>query len=312
LTVEVLAAERDTALSFLAHLSERRAVHNVYRGKTLSFTFSQWGEFGLDFIPVPKLDRSQVVLPDADLDAIEQHAIGISEHADALRAAGRHLRRGLLLHGPPGTGKTLSVMYLCNRMPDRTTMVINGGPGIHGIGQAVAVARAAQPAMVVLEDVDLVAHERTMPGEGTNPLLFQLLNEMDGLAEDCDILFVLTTNRVDLLEPALAMRPGRVDQAVEIKLPDAACRRRLFDLYLEGAERGEVDVEPLVAATEGVSAAFIKELVRRAVLLAAMDAADGAELTVDTRHLTTALAALNESSGAILRTLLGARTTAAP
>ena len=56
---------------------------------------------------------------------------------------------------------------------------------------------------------------------GENPLLFELLNEMDGLSEDADVIFTLTTNRPDLLEPALAARPGRVDQATEITLPDA-------------------------------------------------------------------------------------------
>ena len=117
-------------------------------------------------------------------------------------------------------------MYLCNRMPGRTTLLLSG-PGAGALGQAVAIARALQPSMVVLEDVDLVAMERTMPGMRDNPLLFQLLNEMDGLAEDADVIFVLTTNRVDLLEPALAARPGRIDQAVEISLPDADSRRRL-------------------------------------------------------------------------------------
>ena len=61
-----------------------------------------------------------------------------------------------------------------------------------------------------------------------NPLLFQVLNEMDGLADDADVAFLLTTNRADLLEPALSQRPGRVDLAVEIPLPDAAGRRRLI------------------------------------------------------------------------------------
>src|SRR3546814_14903593 len=106
-------------------------------------------------------------------------------------------------------------MYLCGQMPDRTTVLLSG-IGAGALGQAMAIARSLQPSMVVLEDVDLVAMERTMPGHGTNPLLFQLLNEMDGLAEDADIVFVLTTNRVDLIEPALAARPGRVAQAVYI------------------------------------------------------------------------------------------------
>ena len=50
---------------------------------------------------------------------------------------------------------------------------------------------------------------------------------MDGLAEDADVVFLLTTNRADLLEPALASRPGRVDQAVHVDLPDREARRRL-------------------------------------------------------------------------------------
>jgi ATP-dependent 26S proteasome regulatory subunit len=106
------------------------------------------------------------------------------------------------------------------------------GPGAGALGQAAAIARSLQPSMVVLEDVDLVAMERMLPGMGTNPLLFQLLNEMDGLSDDADVVFVLTTNRVDLLEPALAARPGRIDQAVEIGLPDSDCRSRLLELYL--------------------------------------------------------------------------------
>jgi len=315
LTVEVLAADRDVARDLLAVLQQRRAALNVYRGRTLSFVFTQHGSFNLDFLRLPDVDRSQVILPDADLDAIEAHTIGISRHAAALRASGRHIKRGLLLYGPPGTGKTWCVTYLRTAMPDRTTVVINGGPGIHALGQAVALARNLQPAMVVLEDVDLVAHERTRPGDGTNPLLFQLLNEMDGLGEDADVVFVLTTNRLELLEPALAMRPGRIDQAVEIKLPDRNCRLRLFELYLRGIPGGaEALAEaPLVEATEGVSAAFIKELVRRAVLLAAADGADGASdgagaaepPTVEAHHVTQALTALDAAS-ATLRTLLGA------
>ena len=57
---------------------------------------------------------------------------------------------------------------------------------------------------------------------------------MDGLADDADLLFVLTTNRPDILEPALAARPGRIDQAIEVPPPDADCRRRLLELYGKG------------------------------------------------------------------------------
>ena len=59
---------------------------------------------------------------------------------------------------------------------------------------------------------------------------------MDGMEEDSDVVFLLTTNRPELLEPALAARPGRVDLAVEIPLPDEGCRQRLFELYTRGLE----------------------------------------------------------------------------
>jgi cell division protease FtsH len=126
--------------------------------------------------------------------------------------------------------------------------------------------------MVVLEDVDLVAMDRDF--EPTNAILFELLNGMDGLDEDHDLIFVLTTNRPDLLEPALASRPGRIDEAVELPLPDAEGRRRLLELYGEGLELTLTGAEPLIAELDGVSPAFIRELLRRAALVAA-DESDG-------------------------------------
>ena len=309
LTLEVVSPDRDASAHFAARLRALMHERNVYRGKVLTFAFSEYGGFGVTFHRLPRLARDDVILPEADLAAIEQHTVAVSTHADALRAAGRHLKRGLLLYGPPGTGKTLSVMYLCNQMSERTTVLLSG-MGAGALGQAVAIARALQPAMVVLEDVDLVAMERTMPGMGTNPLLFQLLNEMDGLAEDADVIFVLTTNRVDLLEPALAARPGRIDQAVEIKLPDVESRRRLFELYLRGADHSVTpgpDLDRVVERTAGVSAAFVKELVRRSVL----SAIDAGERSLSATRLDGALTDLLERSAPILRSTLGANPDAA-
>ena len=80
---------------------------------------------------------------------------------------------------------------------------------------------------------------------------------MDGLEEDADILFVLTTNRADMLEPALAARPGRVDLALEVPLPDAECRRRLLALYGKGVQLQLNDPESIVRKTAGASASFI-------------------------------------------------------
>ena len=124
-----------------------------------------------------------------------------------------------------------------------------------------------QPAVVVLEDVDLVAEDRSF-GPGTSTVLFDLLDAMDGAAADADLLFVLTTNRADLLEPALAARPGRVDVAVEIDLPDAEARERLLALYGRSLPLRLSDAETrnVVDRTDGVTASFLKELLRRAML----------------------------------------------
>jgi hypothetical protein len=304
LRVEAMSANRDDAVAFLGRLRVLAHELNVYRGKVLSFTFTEWGSFGLEFHRLPVLTRDDLILPEADLDAIERHTLGIAAHADRLREAGRHLKRGLLLFGPPGTGKTFSVMYLAGQMPGRTTILLSG-QAAPTLGQAAAIARSLQPAMLVLEDVDLVAMERTMPGMGSNPLLFQLLNEMDGLDEDADVIFVLTTNRVELLEPALAARPGRIDQAVEIRLPDAACRRRLLDRYLRGMRTELDDVDDVIERTEGVSAAFLKELGRRAALIAAEASPSPEPLVVRHDDLVAAVDDLLEHSTPILRSTLG-------
>ena len=92
---------------------------------------------------------------------------------------------------------------------------------------------------------------------------------MDGAAADADLLFVLTTNRADLLEPALAARPGRVDVAIEIDLPDAdgppAAARAVRAVRCRFACRTPRPRD-VVERTDGVTASFLKELLRRAML----------------------------------------------
>jgi cell division protease FtsH len=144
-----------------------------------------------------------------------------------------------------------------------------------------------QPALIVLEDVDLIAESRDFRRGMDNPLLYQVLNEMDGLAGDADVAFLLTTNRSDLLEAALADRPGRVDLAMEVPLPSAEARAALLSLYGSGLTLSEAEVATVVAATEGVTASFFAELARRATLLAAV-----AGETPAGTHVTAALGEL--------------------
>jgi ATP-dependent 26S proteasome regulatory subunit len=226
----------------------------------------------------------------------------VARHKERLLAAGQHLKRGLLLYGPPGTGKTHTVRYLTSSLVGTTVLQLTGN-AMHLISEACSVARTLAPAMLVIEDVDLIAEDRGMhPGQ--HPLLFQLLNEMDGLAEDADVVFVLTTNRADLLEPALAARPGRVDQAVALGLPDEAARRALFELYRGDLPVDTSGLDDVIARTEGVTASFLKELLRRAALLAATRTDDD-RLTVSAADLAAALDELLDTRNAMTRTLLG-------
>jgi ATP-dependent 26S proteasome regulatory subunit len=227
---------------------------------------------------------------------------------EKLRAAGRHIKRGILLHGPPGTGKTLSAMYLASQMSGRTVLLLTG-ESMGSIETACQLARMLEPATVILEDVDLIGTVRERQTVGANALLFELLNQMDGLAEDVDILFILTTNRPDVLEPALAARPGRIDQAIEIPLPDADCRRRLFELYSRGLTMEVCEPERLIARTEGVSPAFIRELLRKAAVFAAEENGE-APLVVRDVHIEEGLTELIVAGGSLTQNLLGARQCA--
>ena len=304
-SVEVMA-DRTTAAAVLARLRALMQAHNIFRHKVVSL--SPAGNFGSSlaarFVERPGLTRADVVLPEGTLDRIERMTTTFSERAALLRAGGRHLRRGLLLHGAPGTGKTHTVRYLLSELADRTAFILSG-QGLAAIGKTVQLARALQPSIVVLEDVDLVAEERTRPHAGTNPVLFELLNQMDGVEEDADIVFVLTTNRADLLEPALAARPGRVDLAVEVPLPAPEQRARLLDLYATGLQVDVPSWEAVVDRTDGVSAAYLRELLRQAALSAAID--HGTTVITETTLLGV-LADLAQAHHALTSRLLGATT----
>ncbi|ROS41645.1 AAA family ATPase [Amycolatopsis thermoflava] len=301
--VEVLAGDRAAAGAARDRIEQLARERDVLRGQVLAFGSSEYrGNELLTFLPRPALTAEQVVLPEGVLPAIEDHIVGIAEHADRLRAAGQHLKRGLLLHGPPGTGKTHTVRYLLSRLSGSTVIILTGA-AMRFISKAAELARRLQPSILVVEDVDLVAEDRTMPGAGGS-LLFTLLDAMDGIGADADVTFVLTTNRPEALEAALRDRPGRVDLAVEIPRPDAEGRRKLFELYAREVELA-ADLEPVIAETEGVTASYVKELLRRAVLHEMRDGADGERIRVGDKALTTALRDMQESRNSLTRSLLG-------
>jgi hypothetical protein len=326
MNLQVVAGSLHRAETVLREIRTLASERSVFRGQVISFGPDMLGpgvgSTPLSFLPRAAVTRDQLVLPGELLNEIERQVVGVAAHSERLLASGQHLKRGVLLYGAPGTGKTHTVRYLIGLLPEMTVIAISGR-ALGRIREACSVARALQPAIVVVEDVDLIAEERTArPGE--HPLLFQLLNEMEGLNPADDVTFLLTTNRADLLEPALAARPGRVDLAAELPLPDADARRALLRLYRGSLALDGADLDEVVDRTEGTTAPFLRELLRKAALLAAeADLAASAAGTgeaggpqgairVTGAQLTAALDQLLGSRSQLTRVLLGGQPEERP
>lgn len=300
--LEVLAPGTDEAAALLAEIRDEAMRHSVLWRQVISFSGNPYERSmsGLVFHHRPELPAGHVVLPGGTLEQVRAHVVGLAEHREQLRDKGQHLKRGVLLYGPPGTGKTHTVRHLVGATPQATVVLLSGAEMVH-VGAAAQIARAHQPAIVVIEDCDLIAEDRDHHyGGGTSPLLFTLLDAMDGLESDADVVFLLTTNRAEALEKALAQRPGRVDLAVEIPLPHEAARRALIELYSARVTFTPAAVAQAARDSAGTTASYAKELVRRAVLLAAIDGRDPGD-----DDLAAATAELQSDSAALTRALLG-------
>jgi hypothetical protein len=298
LSVQTMSPSEEIASGFLADLRASMLEHDVFRGQVITLEASPFGGRKVIFLERPTMDAGELVLPDGVLERIERHVVGPTRHREALLQTGQHLSRGLLLWGPPGTGKTHCVRYLTAQLTDATVIVLSGA-SLGMVGAFGALARRLAPSVVVLEDVDLVAQERTVQGHPQT--LFELMNEMSGLGEDADVAFILTTNRPDTLEPALAARPGRIDLAIEIPLPDPAARRGLLDLYGRGLAIENETLDIAVARTAGATASLIKELLRKTKL----GALEAGRTDVSSVDFTAALDELLGETAALTRVLLG-------
>ena len=179
MTVQLVSTDPAYAAEAGAELRRLAVSRNVFRGQVLSFGADVFrhGNSLLRFHRRPVLGADQLVLPAETLAAVRRQVVDVARHKDRLLAAGQHLKRGLLLYGPPGVGKTHTVRHLIASLTG-TTVIQLSGDALHLVAEACSVARALQPSMVVVEDVDLIAEDRGLhPGQ--HPMLFQLLNEMD-------------------------------------------------------------------------------------------------------------------------------------
>jgi ATPase family associated with various cellular activities (AAA) len=277
-----------------------------YKGKVISFEVTQRYSGDTGNLRVHKLRtvrREDVVLPEKTLGLLDRNIRGFIEQRGQLQRLGLPIKKGLLFYGRPGTGKTHTIHYLASQLPDHTTLLITSEQVAY-LDHYFQLARFLQPAMIVIEDVDLIARKREeMYGPCDESLLNKLLNEMDGLREDAAVLFVLTTNRPEHLEAALASRPGRIDQAIEFPLPDEQGRRQLVRLYACGLTLTDEAVELVAKKTKNASAAFIKELMRRSAQYCLQN---GGSAALKPQALDAALEEMLITGGSLNAKLLGA------
>jgi hypothetical protein len=269
--VEIAVPKNEAATRIAARVTGQLRAQaergDSWRGKVLTLDCAhddfELSAAGLRVIDATPVRRDEIVLSEKTLALIERNTLEFARQSEYLARLGLSARKGVLLYGPPGTGKTLVVRWLTAALEGFTKLIVTAGH--YGLlSESLAIARALEPALVVLEDIDLVGGHRDGPWAASGGILNTLLNEMDGFAPEARVLFVLTTNRPEVLEPALAMRPGRVDQAIEVGLPGETERRLLVKRYA-GALRVEDKLAEDAARRVGrASPAFIKELMRRA------------------------------------------------
>ncbi len=304
---------KSPAQEFYRHAEQAIASATTYRGKILSLETStdyRGHSGGIVVHRLKTVARDDVILPDSTVRLLERNIIRFVDQRGELAKLALPTKKGVLLYGPPGTGKTYTIHYLIGALPGHTTLLVTAEQ-VGMLDEYITLARLLQPSIVVLEDVDLIGRERDGMEVGRESLLNRLLNEMDGLRPDAEILFLLTTNRPDELEKALAARPGRVDQAVEFPLPDEAGRRKLVRLYAAGARIDEKVVNHTARVTQGVSASFIKELMRRAIQFHLECRVDGDQIRILQNDIDQAIDELLFAGGSLNRTLLGAEGSVA-
>ena len=304
----VAGTDESFVSAFFDRIEETVRQSRSYRGKVLSLEDQSdysGNSIGIVVHRLETINRDQIILPENTLRLLERNLIRFVAQRKELKKLGMPTKKGLLMYGPPGTGKTHTIRFLASHLEGHTVLLATAEQ-LGNIQQYIALARFLQPSVVVIEDVDLIGRERDGIETGREALLNRLLNEMDGLRGDAEILFILTTNKPEALESALAARPGRVDQAIEFPLPDEAGRRKLVRLYAAGASISEDVVLHAARVTGGVRASFIKELMRRAIQFNLECRANGDAVQILQNDIDQAIDELLFAGGSLNRTLLGA------
>ena len=202
------------------------------------------------------------------------------ENPNKFKSMGAKIPKGVLLYGPPGTGKTLlaravageaGVPFFSISGSEFVEMFV--GVGASRVRDLFNQAKANQPAIVFMDEIDAVGRHRGAGLGGGHDereqTLNQLLVEMDGFDIDSTVILIAATNRPDILDPAL-LRPGRFDRQIVVDRPDLTGREEILKIHARGKPLDNgINLKTIAKQTPGFTGADLANLFNEASLLAA-------------------------------------------
>ena len=270
-----------------------RFIHqnNIFRGQRITPSGG--------FMNVAHYTWDDLILPEGSKETIRRNIVDIIEKQKLYEINGIAIKRGIMFYGPPGCGKTLTGKVLASQMKGVTFIWVTPTyvSSATSITQIYSLARELSPTIVFIEDVDLIAQDRSI--DNNNPVLCELLNQLDGIEENRGVITIITTNFPEVIEGALKDRPGRFDRRIEFGLPDAQTRQEMLLEMLSGRmlDPDGVNIEAVAAMCDGLTPSHLKEVINTAV----MNAIDAESLTVtnlaiiEQDHLTDAVTEILEN-----------------
>jgi transitional endoplasmic reticulum ATPase len=135
-------------------------------------------------------------------------------------------------------------------------------------------ARQSAPSIVFFDEIDAVTARRGEGHEVTERVVSQLLTELDGLAQNPNVVVLAATNRMEAIDPAI-LRPGRIDTHIEVPEPDAEARRKILAVHTRGKPLGDgVDLDEMAEELPGYTGADMEAIAREASMRAIRELAD--------------------------------------
>ncbi len=193
------------------------------------------------------------------------------KYPEMFKEVGIEPPKGVLLYGPPGTGKTLIAKAVAGETNATFIKLVASelaqkfvGEGARIVREVFALARKKAPSIILIDEIDAIAGKRMEVGTSgereINRTLTQLLAELDGFDPLDRVKVIATTNRLDVIDPAL-LRPGRFDRIIEVPPPDYRGRLEIFRIHTRRMNLSkDVDLAYLAKITEGATGADIKAI----------------------------------------------------